>query len=108
MADNPAQSQNVVETFQEALRVSADGWIDDDLAFVKPWGFELSEIKTPVFLYQGSEDRMVPFAHGVWLGKNLPKEVLVSHLVEGEGHVSIFVGGVEGMVEKLLEVVSKA
>ena len=36
-----------------------DGWVDDDLAFVAPWGFSLGEITTPVAIWQGSLDSVV-------------------------------------------------
>jgi len=64
--------QYTVDVIREAVRISADGWVDDDMAFIKPWGFELSEIKVPILLYQGTEDKMVPYAHGQWLAKHLP------------------------------------
>ena len=38
----------LAQNFAEALRDSADGWIDDVLAFCSPWGFELSDITGPV------------------------------------------------------------
>ena len=63
-----------------------DGWLDDDLAFVQPWGFGLDEVQVPVILWQGSEDLMVPFAHGRWLLDRLPDAT--AHLLDGEGHLS--------------------
>lgn len=59
LLENDDIGNSLVATFQEALKRSSDGWVDDDLAFVKDWGFELNEIKKPVFLYQGSLDLMV-------------------------------------------------
>lgn len=46
----------------EGLKNGVDGWVDDDLAFLTPWGFSLSEIKVPVFLYHGEQDKMCPFS----------------------------------------------
>ncbi|RFU33256.1 hypothetical protein B7463_g3041, partial [Scytalidium lignicola] len=104
LATNGAMGQYIGEGFHEALRVSADGWVDDDLAFTKPWGFELSEIKVPVFLYQGTEDKMVPYAHGEWLAKQLPQDKVKKHLLPSEGHMSIFLGQEDLMIDELLEI----
>jgi pimeloyl-ACP methyl ester carboxylesterase len=86
----------LARAFHEALEVSEDGWVDDDLAFVKPWGFDLSSIRVPVHVWQGSADLMVPFAHGRWLAAAVPGAVV--HLLDGEGHLSIGVGQAEAIV----------
>lgn len=71
----------------EGLAEGVDGWVDDDLAFTKPWGFELSEIKVPVLLWQGREDRMVPFEHGEWLAQRIPN--VEARLRDDEGHLTL-------------------
>ncbi len=90
----------MLASMKEALRTGVDGWVDDDLAFVKPWGFELSEIDVPVSLWQGAEDLMVPFAHGQWLASNLP--TARTHLFEDEGHISLFVGAIDRILDDLV------
>jgi len=104
LLDNEAMGADIAASFQEALKVSVDGWVDDDLEFIEPWGFELSDIKVPVLLYQGSEDKMVPFAHGQWFAKHLPQEKLRKYLIEGQGHISIFIGREDSMIDELLAI----
>jgi pimeloyl-ACP methyl ester carboxylesterase len=83
----------------EGLKSSVDGWTDDDLAFVKPWGFDVGEVAVPSFVWQGSEDLMVPFAHGEWLAAHLPG--VTAHLEKGEGHLSIAIGAIGPMLDEL-------
>ncbi|MDZ5619870.1 alpha/beta hydrolase [Nocardioides sp. HM23] len=76
------------------------GWMDDDLAFTRDWGFALDDITVPTYLWQGSEDLMVPFHHGEWLAEHIPG--VVAHLEPGEGHLSIQVRMFERMVDEVL------
>ena len=85
--------------FRQAVSVSMDGWLDDDLAFTEPWGFDLAAITVPTYLWQGSEDLMVPFAHGQWLASRIPG--VAAHLEPGEGHISIATGAVDRMFDEL-------
>jgi pimeloyl-ACP methyl ester carboxylesterase len=92
--------EDMVASFHEALVTSVDGWLDDDLAFVRPWGFSLDEISIPVMVWQGTADLMVPFSHGEWLAANVPG--VTAHLEEGEGHLSVGVGAIERMLDELV------
>ncbi len=83
-------------SFREGLRCSADGWVDDDLAFARDWDFDLAEVTVPVSLWQGTDDRMVPFAHGGFLADRLPQ--VRAHLLDGEGHLSVLLGRFEQMI----------
>lgn len=92
--------EDLAASFAEGFRTGVDGWVDDDLAFVSPWGFSLDEIDVPTFLWQGSEDLMVPFAHGQWLGARIPG--VTAHLEPGQGHLSIGVGSLDRMLDELV------
>ncbi len=76
------------------------GWLDDDLAFTRDWGFALDSLRVPTYLWQGSADLMVPFHHGEWLAANIPGAV--AHLEPGEGHLSIQVAKFEEMLDEVL------
>jgi pimeloyl-ACP methyl ester carboxylesterase len=76
--------------FRWAVHRGAGGWIDDDLAFTRDWGFDLSAISCPVIVWQGSQDLMVPPAHGEWLVAHVPRAV--PRLFPEEGHLSLAVG----------------
>ncbi len=91
--------EDMAASFHEALRTGVDGWLDDDLAFIEPWGFELAELSAPTMIWQGSEDLMVPFAHGQWIASKLPGASV--HLEQGVGHLSVGVGAIDRMLEEV-------
>jgi pimeloyl-ACP methyl ester carboxylesterase len=74
------------------------GWLDDDLAFVKHWGFELEDITVPVSFWQGSEDLMVPQSHMPWQAARVPGAKM--HLQPGEGHLSLQVNHFGRMLDE--------
>ena len=79
----------IAAAIRSGLAVSFDGWVDDDVAFTKPWGFDLSSIKKPVKIWQGDQDFMVPHAHSHWLKKHISTAELT--FIPGQGHVTLLV-----------------
>ncbi|WP_250033093.1 alpha/beta fold hydrolase [Paractinoplanes maris] len=76
--DDPDALARLHATFTDSL----DGWVDDTLAFGRPWGFDVEAITVPVALWRGTDDQAVPADHAEWL---------LSHIPGAEGHV--YTGG---------------
>jgi pimeloyl-ACP methyl ester carboxylesterase len=72
---------------EKAGAAGADGLVDDDVAFVTPWGFDIGRIDVPVLLVQGEQDRVVPRSHAAWLARTIPSAEL--WLRPRDGHISI-------------------
>ncbi|WP_426513844.1 alpha/beta fold hydrolase [Dactylosporangium sp. McL0621] len=85
--------------FRTAVSTGTAGWRDDDLAFVRPWGFEPWAITVPVCVWQGGQDLMVPPGHGAWLAAHIPGAR--AHLDPEAGHLSL-VQHADGIVDDLL------
>lgn len=78
--------QRMRTSFREAMAQGVGGWVDDDIAFISPWGFELTEIDVPIQIRYGATDVLVPAGHGAWLGTHVPNAIVqVDH---GAGHMS--------------------
>lgn len=88
-ADVAAMSNETIirtlrEMLREALRPGVDGWVDDDLAFVKSWGFDPRTITVPVMVRYAVADKLVSAAHGRWLAANIPRAI---EELEPSGHL---------------------
>ncbi len=89
-------------SFRAALSTGIAGWRDDDLAFVRDWGFPVAQAaQVPVAVWQGTEDRMVPHPHGAWLAGHIPGAR--AHLLTGEGHLTLAVRRFGAVLDDLLE-----
>ena len=74
----------IADQLMNGLATNADGWVDDELAFTKPWGFEVDSIRVPVCLSYGRADTLVPAAHGDWLAAHIPAAKII---VSDAGHL---------------------
>ena len=94
--------------FRAALATGIAGWRDDDLAFTRDWGFSLDALghATPVAIWQGGQDRMVPSAHGAWLAANIPRAH--AHLLPGQGHDSLMASEFGRILDDLLDLAGKS
>jgi pimeloyl-ACP methyl ester carboxylesterase len=77
----------VIRSVREGIGQSRAGILEDDLAHLSPWGFELGQIRVPVLLMHGGQDCVVPFSHTKWLAGRIPKVEL--RFLPDEGHLTL-------------------
>lgn len=75
------------EVVGPAVAAGPGGLIADDLAYVAPWGFDPADVRAPMLLVHGEDDRMVPCAHSVWLAERCPTAELWTE--PDDGHLSV-------------------
>jgi pimeloyl-ACP methyl ester carboxylesterase len=92
----------LADVFRESVREGLWGWHDDQLAFVRPWRFSAADIRVPVAIWQGLQDRQTPFAHGEWLASHIPGAH--PRLLEAEGHLSLGVSSFGRILDDLLAI----
>ena len=70
-----------------AMADGPGGLVDDDLAYVMPWGFDCAGVSRPLLLLHGSADRIVPIGHAAWLARHCRGAELWR--LPGDGHISV-------------------
>ena len=77
----------LLRSVQEGIGQNRDGLLDDDIAHLTPWGFELSTIRIPVLLMHGEQDHFVPVSHSKWLAKKIAN--VETRFLAGDGHLTL-------------------
>jgi pimeloyl-ACP methyl ester carboxylesterase len=89
--DQAAFTADVAEWIYAVMAEGAaqriEGFRDDNLACVAPWGFDPRDIGVPVLLLQGVQDLMVPPSHGRWLAARIPG--VEAEISDAEGHITL-------------------
>jgi pimeloyl-ACP methyl ester carboxylesterase len=83
---DPGIRAMLLQTYAEGLRTSADGWIDDVLAFYLSWGFDPAMVTVPVLLWHGAVDNLSPVSHAMWLADHIASATVV--IQAGAAHFS--------------------
>jgi pimeloyl-ACP methyl ester carboxylesterase len=82
-------AEYIVRCLRDGLAPGEQGWWDDGVAHMAPWGFELESIRVPVKVWHGRQDRFVPFQHGQWLAEHVPGAE--ASLSDTDGHLTLLV-----------------
>ncbi len=80
-------AQWIASSTRDGLAAGDQGWWDDGAAHVTNWGFDLQEIRVPVKIWHGRQDRMVPVQHGQWLAANVPGAE--ADISDRDGHLTM-------------------
>jgi pimeloyl-ACP methyl ester carboxylesterase len=74
-------------TMQLAFLGGAGGWLADELAMLRPWGFDPEKVRAPLTFWHGGADCTAPLSHGRWLADRVPGATC--RIVFDEGHWSL-------------------
>jgi pimeloyl-ACP methyl ester carboxylesterase len=83
----PELRQSLIASSREAFRCGVRGPAWDGFLYSQPWGFRLEEIRTPVFLWHGEVDVIIPPAMGRLLAAKIPN--CRATFCPDDGHLSL-------------------
>lgn len=67
----------------------------DAVLFSRWWGFDVSQIQTPIYLWHGDDDLVVPLDHGKRMAAMIPNSRL--SVVAGKGHLAMLDAAAEAI-----------
>jgi pimeloyl-ACP methyl ester carboxylesterase len=97
--EDPELRRIFADDLREAFRQGGRGPAADARAADRRWGFRLEQIRVPVWLWHGQEDRNVPPAMGRYLAERIPGSRAMFY--RAEGHISTFVNHAGEMLRAL-------
>jgi pimeloyl-ACP methyl ester carboxylesterase len=81
----------------EGLTAGPEGWVEDDLALMAPWGVDVASARVPVALWHGQQNWPTPLSHARWLADAIPGAEL--RLLADEGALSVIFGHVSEVID---------
>lgn len=87
MTRSPEFAEALADSMRRAVATGIYGWLDDAVAFARPWGFRVQDIGVPVTIRQGDQDHLTRIEHGRWLAEHIPGAR--AQILPGHGHGSI-------------------
>jgi pimeloyl-ACP methyl ester carboxylesterase len=82
-------SPTLVRSQRRAFLGGPAGYLDDNLAQARDWGFRVADIRVPVVVRHGELDRVVPPANGRWLASAIPGARAVYPQDAGHGSIAL-------------------
>lgn len=91
----------MLDATRHGLGHGVDGWVDDDLAFAKLWGFDPARIDRPLLIVHGEDDRFVPVSHAHWLARRIDGSE--ARIGASDGHLTLIERRLRDVNEWLLQ-----
>jgi pimeloyl-ACP methyl ester carboxylesterase len=95
-----AAFEAIFESQRRAWRTSAEGVIADAQIYAQPWGFAIEDVRVPVRLWHGKEDRAFSVHVAEELAKRLPE--CKARFVDNAGHYSLPIRHMREILEDLI------
>ena len=97
-----AAFEAVFESQRRAWRASAEGVIADAQIYAQAWGFSVEDVRVPVRLWHGTQDRAFSFKLAEEIARRLPS--CKARFIEGAGHYSLPIRHIRAILEDLVSV----
>jgi pimeloyl-ACP methyl ester carboxylesterase len=101
LRDNAA-FEAIFESQRRAWRGSAEGVMDDARIYAQPWGFAVQDVRVPVRLWHGKQDRAFAVCLAEEIANRLPN--CQARFIENEGHYSLPIRHIHEILEDLISV----
>jgi len=84
-----------LEVVGPALESGSAPKMEDELAALSPWGFDVGQVAAPTLVVHGGQDRVVPSSHGEYLARRIPSAEL--WLRPDDGHITVMDAGPDAL-----------
>jgi pimeloyl-ACP methyl ester carboxylesterase len=95
-----AAFEAIFESQRRAWRGSAEGVMADAQIYAQPWGFSLEDIRVPVRLWHGKQDRAFSVHLAGEVGKRLPN--CKARFIDNAGHYSLPIRHMQEILKDLI------
>jgi pimeloyl-ACP methyl ester carboxylesterase len=99
---NDAAFEAIFESQRRAWRGSAEGVMADAQIYAQPWGFAAENVRVPVRLWHGKEDRAFAVRLAQAFANRLPN--CKARFIENEGHYSLPIRHMREILQDLISV----
>lgn len=86
-------------TFKESMHSGAAGAVRDAILYANPWGFDLQDIRTPVWLWHGEKDDIIPISMARYVAERIPD--CRPTFYAAEGHFSVLIKHMDEILSML-------